>query len=239
MSAPTLVTDYPGSGWGHTGTAETISNVSESLNDVLVLCAGSADNAQTISSPTGGGHTYTLQQSVIVNQYCAAYQWTTLGTSAQTFNLGLTGSANGSPWSGHVLRFSGSDGVGASAKANASNTLPSLAITTTQANSALVVINLDWTGQSGATRTWRTVNGFTPTAGNGQERVYFTDGSNYTVYIAYYPDVGAVGSKTVGMTLPTAQKTSIIAVEVRGSAAAAATSLPPARRRHIGALLDM
>jgi len=47
------------------------------------------------------------------------------------------------------------------------------------------------------------------------------------VYVAYYPDAGTAGSKTVGLSAPTGQQYSIVAVEIKGTAGAAAASLAP------------
>lgn len=216
---PTLVNESEGT-WSHTGTSETIAGVvtGAAANRALVVLAASADSPQTISSPTGGSLTYSLAQSNVLASNSNTYAWTAIPSTSQTFSLGLTGSANGAPWTANVLTFSGSDGIGASSKTNGTGG-PSLAITTQAANSAICVIVADWNAASGTTRTWRTVNGNTPTAGNGQEKTYYTDGTNYTVYAAVYPDAGAAGLKTVGLSAPTGMKYTVIAVEIKGAAA--------------------
>jgi hypothetical protein len=120
----------------------------------------------------------------------------------------------------NVLQFRDSDGVGASVSNNTTGT-PSISITTTQDNSAVAVIIIDWNAADGASRTWLTVNSITPTSGNGGERTYFRNASFYTVYAAYWSDVGAAGAKTVGLSAPGSQQYSIIAVEVKGAASSA------------------
>jgi hypothetical protein len=95
---------------------------------------------------------------------------------------------------------------------------PSLSITTTQDNSAIVVANGDWNATDGASRTWRTAGS------SATENTYFRDSTRYTAYGAYHADAGTAGGKTVGLSAPGGQKYSIIAVEVKGTAAAAATS---------------
>lgn len=217
---PTLVDESEGV-WSHTGTSETIAGVDTgaAAGRALVVLAASADSPQTVSNPTGGSLTYTLAQSNVISSNSNTYVWTAIPATNQTFSLGLTGGSNGAPWSANVLTFSGSDGIGASSKGNSTGG-PSLAITTTAANSAILVIVADWNAVSGASRTWRTVNGITPTSGNGLEKTYFTDGSNYTVYAALYNDAGTAGLKTVGLSAPTGQKYTIIAVEVKGTTAA-------------------
>lgn len=224
---PTLVAPYSGT-WSHTGTTETIAGIdtgASAAGRALVVLAASADSPQTVSSPTGGSLTYTLQQSNVIGSNSNTYGWTAIPVSQQTFSLGLTGSSNGNPWSAIVLPWTGSDGIGATAKNNGTGG-PTVNITTVADNSAVQVIVADWNATLGTTRTWRTVNGYTPTAGNGGEKAYFTDGSNYTVYCAVYPDVGTAGVKAVGLSAPVGQKYTTVAVEVKGTAAAAGASLP-------------
>lgn len=239
LERPPILVDEAEGTWSHTGTSETITGVDTGAASgrALVILAASADSPQTISSPTGGSLTYALAQSNEISSNSNTYVWTAIPTTDQSFSLGLTGSANGNPWSANVLTWSGSDGIGASAKSNGTGE-PSLGITTTTDNAAIAVIVADWNAASGASRTWLTVNGLTPTAANGMEKTYFTDGSNYTVYACVYTDAGTAGSKSVGLSAPTGQKYTMIAVEVKGAAGAPPTSLIIARRR-IGALLDM
>jgi hypothetical protein len=42
-----------------------------------------------------------------------------------------------------------------------------------------------------------------------------------TYYVAYYPDAGAAGVKTVGLSAPSTMRYVICAVEIKGAAAAA------------------
>lgn len=237
---PTLVTEAEGT-WSHTGTSETIAgvNTGAAAGRALVVLAASADSPQTVSNPTGGSLTYTLAQSNVIGSNSNTYAWTAIPSANQTFSLGLTGSSNGNPWSANVLTFSGSDGVGASSKSNGSGG-PTLNITTTADNSAICVIVADWNAASGATRTWRTVNSIAPSAGNGHEKTYFTDGANYSVYGAVYPDAGTAGVKTVGLSAPTGMKYTIIAVEIKGTASgptvqAGAASLTTSGTLNVGA----
>jgi hypothetical protein len=75
----------------------------------------------------------------------------------------------------------------------------------------------DWNAVDGAVRTWRTVNGTAPTSGNGFERSYVRDAASMTYYCAYYPDAGAAGSKTVGLSAPSTMRYVICAVEIKGA----------------------
>jgi hypothetical protein len=93
-----------------------------------------------------------------------------------------------------------------------------LALTTTGANSAVINIVGDWNAVDGASRVWRTINSITPSSGAGTEGLYLLDTGLATIYSARWTDVGAAGSKTTGLSAPTGQKYSIIAIEVLGSA---------------------
>lgn len=216
MPAPTFVAEYEVADWNTTTSPKT-ATATTAAGDILVVLGATEDSTATLGTPTGNSHTYTLRQSVVVTDYCTAYGWTTPATAGTGWTLSVARTGSGR-WGFTALRFSGSAGVGTSAKTNVSSGAPSLNITTTQANSALLVIVSDWNAVDGASRTWRTVNGTTPTAGNGLERTYFRNSIAMTAYVAYYPDVGAAGLKTVGLSAPAGQKYSIIAVEVLGTA---------------------
>jgi hypothetical protein len=214
---PTLVADYQSTWDAGTGQKDVSTTVGN--GDILVVAAAVEDTSFTLATTGAGGLTYTLRQQVTTASNCGVYGWTAPSTSAQTFTQTITKSGGTADYGYDTFRFSGSDGVGASAKTNASGA-PSLSITTTQDNSAIVVIVADWNAVSGSSRTWRTVNGITPVAtpGNGYERNYFLDGSAYTTYLAYYPDAGTAGAKTVGLSAPSGQKYAIIAIEIKGTA---------------------
>lgn len=239
---PTFVGEYE-STWTTTssGTAKTAS-VTVSTGDLLVIGGVTEQQGVTIGTPTGGGLTYTLRQSTtgLVN-YCITYVWTAPCPAGQTFTLSLTSGGGSGLWGWNALQFGSNGGVGASSKTNANNAAPSLGLTTTGDNSAIVCFNGDWNAADGTSRTWRTVNSITPTSGNGLERTYFRDSSFYTTYGAYWSDAGATGAKTVGLSAPSTQKYAVVAVEVLGTTSAAVSDSPivPRRAAHLAALLDM
>ena len=216
---PTFVAEYEASSWLNNTTPKTVTPTTV-VGDVLVVVGNTEDEAVTLTTPTGNSLTYTLQQSVTVTDFTATYLWTApdnTGGTGWTLSVSRAGSALEFGFT--VARFSGSDGVGASSKTNVTSGAPSLDITTQQDNSAIVVISGDWSAQDGASRTWRTVNGTTPTAGNGFELVYARSAITHAVYVAYYPDAGTAGTKTVGLSAPGSQKYAILAVEIKGAAA--------------------
>jgi hypothetical protein len=227
VTAPTLVATY-NSVWNTTTTPKTLSVTTQAGDRVLVV-ACNEDGSNTFGTPTGNSLTYTLVQSVTVADYTEVAIWTATdaaGGTAWTLSESLVG---GGQWGFAALVFRSSDGFGASAATNVASGAPSLDVTTTQADSAVVAVSGDWNAGSGA-RTWRTINGVTPTAGNGLEKNYTNAAGSYTTYCALWDNVGAVGAKTTGLSAPTGQKYSIAAIEVKGVAGAAAGGLLAARR---------
>lgn len=227
---PTFVAEYETS-YSSTGSAKTVS-VTCADGDVLV-CAGFTDDGGffTLGTPTGhSGFSWSLgalPRSVLVTNYCGLYIWTAVvgAGQGQTFTCSITPSGSNF-WGYNVLRFSGSDGVGASAKTNVASGAPSLALTTTSDNPAIVAFNGDWVPVDGASRTWRQINSITPTAGNGMERTYNFNSSFTTYYGAYWSDCGAAGAKTTGLSAPSGQKYSVIAVEIKGATSGVTVPAP-------------
>jgi hypothetical protein len=217
---PTRVATYF-SGYASSSAARTVVITCE-VDDVLVLKASAESGIYSFSTPTGGtGLVWVLSVSDNVGNTngAPAYIWTAKATAA---NAGVTITvpfAGGTGWGGvSVNRWKNAFGIGAAISANnaAGSGVPSVAITTTQANSAIDVVSVDWNAVDGASRVWLTVNSFTPTAGNG-ELTYARAVSLGTAYGAYWPDAGAAGSKTVGLSAPGGQRFAICAVEVFGA----------------------
>lgn len=207
-SAPTFVAQYA-TAFNSSTTPKTAMNaVAISSGDVLVAVVASESTA-VLSATENGAAAATLQRSSTVADYSAVSAWTYVAPGNETITFSFSADVVGR-FGGNVIRFSGSSGVGASNVATGASGSPSVSLTTTQANSAIVVIASDWNAVAG-TQTFTTAAG-TPTALTG----YPGDGAHYGVAIAYYADVGAIGAKTVGMSAPTGQKWSIIAIEVKG-----------------------
>ncbi len=221
MAAPTNIfngqTTYNSGG----NTSKTI-NVTVQTGDVLIVAAqaeGYSSGAPVSISVSGGSLTWTSLQEIALNDYGYIRAYSTTATSNATFDITFTATnaLDGGYqifWGGSVKIFRGSDGVGASSKTNVSSGAPTLNITTTQANSAICVFNNDWNAIDGSSRTWRTG------AGSLTETTYFRDAARYVVYSGYHADAGTTGTKAVGLSAPSGQKYSIVAVEVKGSAGA-------------------
>lgn len=213
MPAPTFVASYSVSSYTTTTSPKTVS-VTTQAGDLLVVYGGSPDSVTTLSTPSGNSVSFTQQQAFATSSNCAAQLWTGTDSAGGT-NWTLSCSSVGATlmWGFTCLVFRNSTGFGSTAGTTNLTGGPSLDIST-QANSAIVVFTDDWNAIDGASRTWRTVNGITPSTGNGLELNYDRDSVNYTIYGGYYNDAGSAGTKTVGISVPTGQKYTIVAMEV-------------------------
>lgn len=207
---PTLVGKYE-SAW-NTATTPKTQSITVQTGDRLVYI-GTTENQDVLNVPTGGGLTWTAAQSITASSQCRMYSWTTTASSGQTFTLSGTKGSGSNHWGFVVYHYRGSAGIGATAKtANGTAGAPSLNITTTQANSAVVFLSSDWAGTTG-TKTYRTG------AGAISAITGIQDNQTYSVYGGSHADAGTAAAKTVGMTAPTGQTYSLVAVEVKGSTA--------------------
>lgn len=218
MAAPTFIAEYE-TVWDTTSTPKTVS-VTTAVGDQLAVIAGGTDTATLLNTPTGGtGLTWTARSfnSADFVGRVPVFIWTSsIATTAETFTLSVSRNATSAYWGFNCLRFSGSGGIGASSSKRSFADGPNIDIVTTQANSAVVTVISDTTS-GGAARTWRT------TAGALTEVTYqYVAAAGMVFYGGYHADVGAIGTKNVGISLPTSSYV-IIAVEVLG------TKPPPPR----------
>jgi hypothetical protein len=226
MPAPTFVTKYE-TDWSSL-VAQQTSSVTVSANDLLVVfCVGGTwtDTGDNILTPFGGGLTYDLLQQVRIGAEVTVGVWSAFCDSGQSFTLTsgrdpAHNSAN--PHGACTMQFAASAGVGASQVTSANTGAPLNALTTVGDNSAVAIFVGDWNAVDGSSRTWRTVNSVTPTAGNGYEVSYAFLAGLYTLYGAWWPDVGLKGSDNFGLSAPAGQKYQAVAVEIRASVASAA-----------------
>lgn len=208
MSAPTFVAEQFDT-WNTTRDTKTSGAFNVSTGDVIVAFAQDDDNlADLVVSWTGTG-TWTRQQLVQVSAFAALSVWTVVAGASASVTVQATNAFGLA-----VLQFSGSDGVGNSSKTNVASGAPTLNLTTTQINSAVVVANIDWVAGSGASRTWRA--NFGPLT-----ETTFVETGGATVYGGYHANAGAVGTQAVGLSAPGSQKYSIVAVEIKGLASGA------------------
>ncbi len=213
MAAPTFVAQYATAFNSSASPKTAMSAVSISSGDVLVgVGAHENEKGSALAITEDGASSWIVVQGNQLTDFCETRGWTYTASANESLTVTFIKSVD--YFGGNVIRFSGSSGVGASAISSSTSGSPSVAITTTQDNSAIVVIVADWNAVSG-TQTFTSNGGAgSPTNLTG----YAGDGAHYGVAIAYYPDAGTAGSKTVGMSAPAGQKWTIIAIEVKGSA---------------------
>jgi hypothetical protein len=204
---------------GDTGAATV--HVTVAAGDTLLILGSTAASTTTLSAPTGGGLTYTLQaQTPVTSGYDNQYEWTATSATAQTFTLSVTASGSSNDWGFIVQRWANVGAIGSVAKNTGSSSAPSLSLTTTQAYSAIVFAASDYNGGDGSGRVWNTSS-----AGTLTEDHYDRDPTLITNYIGHYNNPGAAGAKTVGLTSPS-MKWSATAIELVGLSATPYTQNP-------------
>jgi len=176
--------------------------------DYLVIIATQVDNSQVMGTPSGGGLTYTLQESVSgINFNNGVYMWTAPVGTGSSFTCSLT-SAGSVDWGFAVYRFSGVTSLGGKNKGNnTTSSAPSISVTTTGTNSAVVLVFADFDGSATAATY------LTSGVGSFSEQTHVVDTSVGTTWGGWYPNVGAAGAKTVGMSAPN-QRWAMAAIEL-------------------------
>lgn len=195
--------------WSSSGLTKTTPSFDVKAGDVLVAYAGQENGSYARVTVSGGSLSWTLQQEYTNGgAWADAAVWTAVVASDQTMTVNFDKGNVNNQYGGAVLTFRRTGGVGSSSKTSNSGA-PSLSLTTTKANSAIVILSVDWNATN-ATHTWRT------TAGSLTETTDVFLSSIYTANGGYHPNVGAAGAKTVGLSAPAGQKYSIVAVEIQG-----------------------
>lgn len=215
-TAPTFVAHY---GTGTATTSETTASYATSVTvaagDLLVCCVATGNSNWYGNPPTGGsGLSWTTGPAINAAGSAGAFTYWAIAQTAGTYTLTMTPGGSSTSSRAMVvdyLRFSGASGVGATVSTAAGGSAPSLNITTTQANSDIVMVISDYNAVTGA-RTYRTGAGtFTETAGaNSGDGT--TDGR-----VGYYgAGVTTAATYTVGATAPTGEAPAMVALEILG-----------------------
>lgn len=205
--------------WNSTTTPKTTATIAANNLDILVAFEIIADNAATGSISDNGNAgtlTWTQKQVINVGSNCWVSVWTASATATTTTGLTVsfarTASAQFCGGGVYVFRNS-AGGIGNTAQNHATGQ-PSVSLTTASNNSMVVCVSADWAAVN-SSRTWRTVNSITPSSGNGFEKTFFNQASQYTVYSSYYNNTGTAGANTYGLSAPTGQTYQTIAVEIK------------------------
>jgi hypothetical protein len=151
--------------------------------DILAVIAWIETGALNFGTPSGGGYTYTGQM------------WGSLINSSQSYTLSETRSAGAAKWAFTAYRFTGVGSFGATGNGSSSAVAAAtFSLTTTAANSAIVMLMTDANGAN-TTLTYSTA-----TAGAYTEITHQNDSGLGTFYGGYYLNAGAAGAKTIGAT---------------------------------------
>lgn len=194
-------------------TKDYAAALTVAAGDLIVALQGMATDNQAGTSISLSGSlngAYTQQTTLISANQCPISiesKSSAAGTETLTFarqSGTLSGEAGGA-----AFQFRDHGGVGNVFAATLGVQSGSLSCS---ANSALLVLVLDWNATTG-TRTWANIDGAAPTATGGVAG----DGATWAAAWAYYADVGAAGSKTFTLTAPTFGAPVIAAIEVLGS----------------------
>jgi hypothetical protein len=94
-------------GWAGTTTPQSASALSGQSGDYLVVVGATESDTTTLSTPTGGGFVYTLQQSIGPGSSCAVYLWTAPVTSTGSVTVSVTKSAGSGDWAFHASLWRG------------------------------------------------------------------------------------------------------------------------------------
>jgi hypothetical protein len=194
----------------------TISNqvaqsavVTANAGDLLILSATAGTDTWKANITAAGGQTWTQRADLGPGSGTASFVrvWTATAASTGTFTVTLTPSDSaGHNWFMQVQVFRNGVYAGV-ASILAGGSAPSLSITTTNANSAIAMVVSDFNAISGASRAYRTG------AGAFSETQYVTS-TFFTYYNGYHADAGTAAAKTVGLTAPTGQAPTMVAIEV-------------------------
>ena len=185
--------------------------------DLLVVKASLEENDGTLNVPTGiSGATFTQRMDTgNVGNSTRQFVWEATVPTDQTVTVSVGGSA-GSNWGSEVDQWRDVTGIGTPVKAGISAGFGSpipVAITTTEANSAISVVNSNWSADEPASRVWEVA-----TAGAITEQTIAESSVGHDFFSARHASAGAAGAKTVGLSAPTDQRWTVVAYEVKGVA---------------------
>lgn len=194
--------------WDNTTSPKATASLNVQTGDVLVAYAMSEADIVAIDI-SGGALTWTQRQAVVESAFGWVGIWTATATANASMTVTFASSGGTGKFGGNVVQFRNA-AIGASASTFSASGAPTLALTTTAANSAIVVANVDWSAKAGA-HTWRT------NAGAFTELTYQLDVCCYAVYGGYHPNAVTIGTYAVGLSAPSTQKYAIAAIEIKGA----------------------
>lgn len=238
MATPPTFVSITATAVNTTTSPKTTASIAVQNGDTLVAwCAAengtAGGGAYNINVTTATGSTSAWTQRVAdtpdpVDPGAVCYRRGLTASATATGNVTITftrsaGSALPS-MGGYVEVWRGSAGVGnanAGTNGRGANSAPTVAVTAS-ANSGLTFFDVDWNASAG-TVTFSATSGSLVTDVSNQTGA----GSTYCLFSSHVVDCGAAGSKSMGMSAPSAQRWVAGSIEILGTAGGAATSLPP------------
>jgi hypothetical protein len=222
VPAPTL-TSQTGSTWGDTvNTSEVTGTLTWNSGDRILVVGFTEDQTTTLGTPTATGLTFAaLGTAITTSNSCWAHAWqaTAAGTSSSAVTATIATGAGTAMRGIHALAFGGCTGF-ARTNGAAINSVQTVSVTRTQANSMIVFQTADWSSSGGAL-AW------TPA---GQTQLQAADTVGASAYAAYWGDQGATGTTSYGTSGLAGNAYSKFAVEVLGTVGAAASTGRPRTR---------
>jgi hypothetical protein len=221
MAAPTFVTSSAGASWDTTTSPKTSGGLTTQSGDLVVSVLGDEndDGNENFTWTSSVTETWTEHTESSGATNGAGFLQSARATCSSAWSAGTvtatrtTGTANrynhvATVWRSH----NGVGNIGYSAEL--SGTAPSYSFTTSTADSALLVIAVDWNARAAGSRTYTQINGQ-----SAVELAYFNNTAAYTIYVFYFADVGAAGAKTIQINNISASADLIYhAVEIKGAA---------------------
>ncbi len=213
MAGPTLVGSNAQYSGGNNSNTLTSAAFTPSAGDVIVVKATTWDTATTMSTPTGGGLTYTQRKVAApggFNGYVSI--WTAVATGSEG---SMTVASTPSGTCQHMLvveRWSGAQLAGTPASNSTVNGsgAPSANITTTAADSIVTWASVDLASQDPASRAYR----LSATEDGLLDAHVGTNSVHYAAYAA----VATASTVAMGMTAPSSQTWVLAGIEVQASA---------------------
>lgn len=184
---PTLVI-YEETSWSTTTNPKDSGTISWLTGDVIVVIGGTEAQSVTITSVTATGLTFTPGSALAVAGTCWANTWTATAGSSGSSVVTIDKSGAGQ-YGAAIWVYRGSTGFGA--RAVDSTSTKTLSLTRTGSSSVVVEGLFDFSAAVVTGHVW------TPGSQNEREAL---NQSGYTPYIADWPDQGAPGSTSYGIT---------------------------------------
>jgi hypothetical protein len=203
---------------GSAATVHALTSVPAGALLVVTTAAGSAQTNCTVTSSPSLTWSRRIEASAASSGDAEIFTavFTAGGSISVTSNWGNQQQASVCHVvTGQESTLAGTTGSGTSQE------FPSVAVTTTRANSILFCVTSDWNGNSGSTRTYRS---------SAVEKFYYFSSNNVTAY-HYTLAAATAQAYTMGLTAPSMQKTSVngggtAVLEIRGPADTQAPTAP-------------